>query len=150
MFNFRCVQTIRKHSDSVWALLATEDFGYVISGGRDKKVIMTDLKNISKSVVVCVEQAPILRMCFTADQQAVWVSTSDSNIRCWKLPTDKHFKDEAKMPSTPVSLIPGGAAIRQAVVLNDKRHLLTKDTQSNVAVYDVLRAKVTEELGQVM
>uniref|UniRef100_V5GXG2 WD repeat-containing protein n=1 Tax=Anoplophora glabripennis TaxID=217634 RepID=V5GXG2_ANOGL len=53
------------------------------------------------------------------------------------------------MPSSPVSLIPGGAAIRQAVVLNDKRHILTKDAQESVAVYDVLRAKKVEDLGQV-
>lgn len=94
------------------------------------------------------------------------MSTSDSSIRCWKLPTEKHFKDEAKMPTSPVSLIPGGAAIRQAVVLNDKRHILTKDAQENVALYDVLRvctlleictmrltaifqAKKVEDLGQV-
>lgn len=70
------------------------------------------------------------------------------------------------MPTSPVSLIPGGAAIRQAVVLNDKRHILTKDAQENVALYDVLRvctlleictmrltaifqAKKVEDLGQV-
>lgn len=43
LFNYtvflRCIQTIRVHSDSVWALLATETFQYVISGGRDKKVL---------------------------------------------------------------------------------------------------------------
>lgn len=110
---------------------------------------MTDLKNISNTIVVCVEQAPILKMCFTADHQAVWVSTSDSNIRCWKLPTDKHFKEELKMPSAPLSLIPGGAAIRQAEVLNDKRHILAKDAQNNIALYDVLRARKVEDLGQV-
>lgn len=43
------------------------------------------------------------------------------------------------MPTNPISFIPGGAAIKQAVVLNDKRHILTKDTNSNVAFYDVLR-----------
>lgn len=37
------------------------------------QVIMTDLKNISNSIVVCVEEAPVLKMCFTADQQAIWV-----------------------------------------------------------------------------
>lgn len=100
---------------------------------------MTELKNPQNSIVVAVEEAPVLKMCFTADQQAVWVSTSDSNIRCWKLPTEKHFKEELKMPTTPISLIPGWAAIRQAVVLNDKRHILTKDTAENVALYDVLR-----------
>nr|CAH7720577.1 unnamed protein product [Callosobruchus chinensis] len=145
----RIIQTIRVHTDSVWALLATENFTYVISGGRDKKVIMTDLKNISSYVIVCVEEAPVLKMCFTADQQAVWISTSDSSIRCWKLPTDKHFKEEVKMPTQPISLIPGGAAIRQAAVLNDKRHILSKDTHGHVALYDVLRARKIEDLGQI-
>jgi WD repeat-containing protein 48 len=145
----RCIQTIRVHGDSVWALLATENFSHVISGGRDKKVIITDLKNPQNSVVVCVEEAPVLKMCFTADQQAVWVSTSNSSIRCWKLPTEKHFKEEAKMPTSPISLIPGGAAIRQAAVLNDKRHILTKDANDNVALYDVLRARKIEDLGQI-
>lgn len=37
LFN-RCIQTILVHTDSVWALLATENFTYLISGGRDKKV----------------------------------------------------------------------------------------------------------------
>jgi WD repeat-containing protein 48 len=143
------------------------------------QVIITDLKNPQNSVVVCVEEAPVLKMCFTADQQAVWVSsqcldgalvtvswklssltfyqlfglfffkeyflqvsTSNSSIRCWKLPTEKHFKEEAKMPTSPISLIPGGAAIRQAAVLNDKRHILTKDANDNVALYDVLRVLI--------
>lgn len=43
------------------------------------------------------------------------------------------------MPTNPISLLPGGAAIKQAVVLNDKRHILTKDSENNVAVYDVLK-----------
>lgn len=35
------MHTIRVHTDSVWALLATDNFSHVISGGRDKKVIVT-------------------------------------------------------------------------------------------------------------
>jgi WD repeat-containing protein 48 len=53
------------------------------------------------------------------------------------------------MPTSPISLIPGGAAIRQAAVLNDKRHILTKDANDNVALYDVLRARKIEDLGQI-
>lgn len=34
---------------------------------------MTELKNPQNYVVVCVEEAPILKMCFTADHQAIWV-----------------------------------------------------------------------------
>lgn len=36
--------------------------------------------------------------------------------------------------------IPGAPAIRQHVVLNDKRHVVTKDSEGNVAVYDILSA----------
>lgn len=77
------------------------------------------------------------------------MSTLESNVRCWKLPTEAHFKGEATMPTNPISLIPGSAAIKQAVVLNDKRHILTKDSSENVALYDVLKAKKVEDLGAV-
>lgn len=53
------------------------------------------------------------------------------------------------MPTNPISFIPGGAAIKKAVVLNDKRHILTKDTGENVALYDVLKARKIEDLGAV-
>lgn len=43
------------------------------------------------------------------------------------------------MPVQPISMIPGDAAIVKATVLNDKRHILTKDTAGTVALYDVLR-----------
>lgn len=33
--------------------------------------------------------------------------------------------------------------------MNDKRHVLTKDTEENVALYDVLKACKIEDLGRV-
>lgn len=100
---------------------------------------MTELKNINNSIQVCVEESPILKMCFSADNLSIWVSTSNSSIRCWKLPTEKHIREKLPMPTNPVTLLPGGTAIQQAIVLNDKRHIITKDSESNVAVYDVLK-----------
>ena len=46
-------------------------------------------------------------------------------------------------------VIPGGPSIKQCEILNDKRHILTKDTENNVALYDVLKARKVEDLGQV-
>ena len=34
--------------------------------------------------------------------------------------------------------ITGGSSIRQYHVLNDKQHILTKDTEEHVALWDVL------------
>ncbi|KAA0196322.1 WD repeat-containing protein 48 [Hyalella azteca] len=45
--------------------------------------------------------------------------------------------------------IPGGPSIRHAVILNDKRHVLTKDTDNNVALYDILKAVKVEDLGRI-
>lgn len=34
-------------------------------------------------------------------------------------------------------------------MLNDKRHILTKDTDNNVAIYDVLKVTKVKDLGPV-
>lgn len=46
-------------------------------------------------------------------------------------------------------MITGGAAIKKYAVLNDKRHILTKDTDNNVAIYDVLKVQKVKDLGTV-
>lgn len=50
---------------------------------------------------------------------------------------------------SPDLTIRGGASIRHYRILNDKRTVLTKDSESNVAVYDVLKAAKVSDLGQV-
>ncbi|XP_041972569.1 WD repeat-containing protein 48 homolog [Aricia agestis] len=155
----RCVSTIRVHSEAVWALLATDNFTHIISGGRDRLVIITELRNPDNFMIVCEETAPILKLCFTADQQGVWVSTSESDIRCWKLPPLNSLNSEMYNQNSyntnnvyqtqPLHHIPGGRAIKHYAVLNDKRHIITKDTANHVAVYDVLKASKIEDLGEV-
>ncbi|CAF0914356.1 unnamed protein product, partial [Didymodactylos carnosus] len=49
----------------------------------------------------------------------------------------------------PDITIQGGAALKQYNILSDKRYIITKDSNNNVAVYDVLQAKLTENLGKV-
>ena len=38
-------------------------------------------------------------------------------------------------------VVSGGASVRQYHILNDKQHVITKDTENNVAVYDVLTVR---------
>ncbi|CAG2063968.1 unnamed protein product, partial [Timema podura] len=40
-------------------------------------------------------------------------------------------------------------AVRHYHILNDKRHIIAKDSESNVMVYDVLKACKIEDLGAV-
>lgn len=45
-------------------------------------------------------------------------------------------------------VIPGTTSIKQYHILNDKRFIVTKDTDDNVAVWDVLQARRIESLGK--
>jgi WD repeat-containing protein 48 len=154
----RCVATIRVHDEGIWALQANESFTTVYSGGRDKKVIMTDLRNPENRAVICVESAPILKMILTPpDFNSLWVATTDSCIKNWSLHHNKHkgsFSnwEEYDTDGPPLNehqdiTIKGHPSIRNYSVLNDKRYILTKDTDNNVAVYDVLKACKVEDLG---
>ena len=60
-------------------------------------------------------------------------------------------EESAKRPlsSRPEQVIRGGPAITQYHVLNDKRHVLAKDTEGCVTLYDVLRARKVATLGNV-
>ena len=49
--------------------------------------------------------------------------------------------------SEPDFVIRGGPSIKQYRILNDKRHIITKDTDNRVSLYDVLKAQRVEDLG---
>ncbi|KAG4077089.1 hypothetical protein HA402_016076 [Bradysia odoriphaga] len=149
----QCVQTITVHTEGVWALLMTDTFSHVISGSRDKKIVMTELRNQANSVLVCKEKAPVLSLCYNLDQSGVWATTWDSDIKCWKLPRAdrvcENHSDGPAINTTEIVNIKGGTAIKKFSVLNDKRHILTKDSDNNVALYDVLKVIKVEDLGTV-
>lgn len=151
----RCVATYKVHDDGVWALQANDAFTTVYSGGRDRHVWQIDLKNAENPTHVCQEAAPILKLeLVQPDQEQLWVATTDSNVRCWPLVSRNsgdydNNTDNSAHQNQPVATIRGGASIRQYSVLNDKRHVLTRDSEQNVALWDVLTAKKVEDLGNV-
>ncbi|XP_055387211.1 WD repeat-containing protein 48 homolog [Condylostylus longicornis] len=153
----RCIQTISNiHKEGVWTLLMSENFQYVISGSRDKKICITELRNPTNNLVVCEEKAPVLSLCYDIEKTAIWSTTWNSDIRCWKLPNyDKSTLNSIEGSNFPntnsneLVCIKGGAAIKKCMVLNDKRHIVTKDTEDNVAIYDVLKIVKKEDLGKI-
>ena len=51
--------------------------------------------------------------------------------------------------ASPDLTIRGVPSIRHYRILNDKRTVLTKDTENNVAIYDVLKAVKVGDIGQI-
>ncbi|XP_052764108.1 WD repeat-containing protein 48-like [Mya arenaria] len=152
----RCIATFRVHDDAVWALQANDSFTMVYSGGRDRRVWATDIRNPDSRCCICEEKDHILKLELTqSEPQSLWVSTSNSSIKNYSLKgVNKQMKsslDNVSMPPVclqPEFTIKGGSSIRQYYVLNDKRHILTKDTDENVALWDVLSAQKVEDLGK--
>uniref|UniRef100_A0A452S1Q2 WD repeat-containing protein 48 n=1 Tax=Ursus americanus TaxID=9643 RepID=A0A452S1Q2_URSAM len=159
----RCIATYRVHDEGVWALQVNDAFTHVYSGGRDRKIYCTDLRNPDIRVLICEEKAPVLKMELdrSADPPpAIWVATTKSTVNKWTLKGIHNFRasgdydNDCTNPITPLctqpdQVIKGGASIIQCHILNDKRHILTKDTNNNVAYWDVLKACKVEDLGKV-
>lgn len=64
----RCIATYRVHDEGVWALQVNEAFTHVYSGGRDRKIYCTDLRNPDIRVLICEEKAPVLKVTDFASQ----------------------------------------------------------------------------------
>uniref|UniRef100_A0A672STL1 WD repeat-containing protein 48 n=1 Tax=Sinocyclocheilus grahami TaxID=75366 RepID=A0A672STL1_SINGR len=143
----RCIATYRVHDEGVWALQVNEAFTHIYSGGRDRKIFCTDLRNPDLRVLICEEKAPILKMELDKSAeppQAIWVSTTKSFVNKWSLNGMHNFRasgdydNDCSAPLTPLctqpeQVIKGGTSIVQCHILNDKRHILTKDSNNSVA-----------------
>ncbi|KAK4303377.1 hypothetical protein Pmani_024605 [Petrolisthes manimaculis] len=156
----RCVKTIRIHEEGIWALQANETFTSVYSGGRDKLIYKCETRAPDKYVLLCQESAPVLKMLLTPDNSALYVATTNSAIKCWPLNNRlSHVEDYCDNDEEPAELRPvmaqpdwtirGGPSIKQYTILNDKRHLLTRDTEDNVVLWDILKASKVEDLGKI-
>ncbi|XP_071495123.1 WD repeat-containing protein 48-like [Diadema antillarum] len=148
----RCVATYRIHEEGVWALQANDAFTTFYSGGRDCCVYQTDIRNPDASQLVCEERAPVLRIELLPDESGLWVATTRSHLNQWSLEgrgsRSSVDYDSGEMLSPKLKqTIEGGSSIRQYHILNDKRHVLTKDTDNRVVLWDVLMAKKVEDLG---
>ena len=151
--------TYRVHDEGVWALQVDEAFTTVFSGGRDRRVWATDLRSQDNSELICQEKNPVLKLELVEgpQQPSIWVSTTDSTIRNWpvKVPNNRSSGDydsdrwrTSPAFTQPYVTIKGGPGIRQYHILNDKRHILTKDSDSNVVLWDVLTARKVEHYGK--
>ncbi|WOK91895.1 WD repeat-containing protein 48 [Canna indica] len=167
----RCVHSYAVHTDSVWALASNPAFTHVYSGGRDQSLYLTDLST-RESLLLYTKEHPILQMALQDD--SMWVATTDSSM--YRLPAEgrnpqKNFERGGsflagnlsftraraslegsapvpvyKEPSFTISGIPG---IEQYEILNNRRHVLTKDTAGSIKLWEITKGVVIEDYGKV-
>ncbi|XP_044482819.1 WD repeat-containing protein 48-like isoform X1 [Mangifera indica] len=167
----RCVHSYAVHTDSVWALASTPTFNHVYSGGRDLSLYLTDLAT-RESLLLCTGEHPILQLALHDDN--IWAATTDSSVHRWPaegrnpqqvfqrggsfLAGNLSFsrarvslEGSTLVPvyKEPTFTIPGTPGIVQHEILNNRRHVLTKDTAGSVKLWEITRGIVVEDYGKV-
>ncbi|KAI4302976.1 hypothetical protein MLD38_038661 [Melastoma candidum] len=167
----RCIHSYAVHTDSVWALASTSTFSHVYSGGRDMSLYLTDLAT-RESLLLCTEEQPVVQLAL--DDDSIWVATPNSSVHCWPAEgshPQKAFQRGSSFlagnlsfsrarasleGSAPVPIykepklaIPGNPGIVQHEVLNNRRHVLTKDSAGSVKLWEITRGVVVEDYGKV-
>lgn len=71
------------HTEGIWALRANETFTSFYSGGKDCRVYQTEIRNPDSSVLICEENAAILRIEHDAESKTLWVATTRSDVNRW-------------------------------------------------------------------
>ncbi|XP_035658852.1 WD repeat-containing protein 48-like isoform X1 [Branchiostoma floridae] len=151
----RCIATYRVHDDGVWALQANEAFSTFYSGGRDRRVYQVDMRNPENRFLLCEEKGPIVKLLLTQDNSHIWAATTQSSVNCWPISNQParvsgDYDNENPVPvyTQPEGTVKGGPSITQYYILNDKRHILSRDTNGHVVLWDVLKACKVEDLGK--
>ncbi|KAK4759377.1 hypothetical protein SAY87_022508 [Trapa incisa] len=167
----RCIHSYAVHTDSVRSLASTPTFGHVYSGGRDMSLYLTDLAT-RESLLLCTEEHPILQVALQDD--SIWIATTDSSVHRW--PAEGRHPQKAlqrggsflagnlsfsrarvslegssliPLYKEPELTIPGSPAIIQHEVLNNRRHVLTKDSVGSVKLWEITRGIVVEDYGKI-
>lgn len=163
----RCVHSYAVHTDSVWALASTPTFSHVYSGGRDLSLYLTDL-GTRESILLSTKDHPIVDL--SLDDDGIWVATTDSSVHKWPAEvrnppkvfqrgvsflagnlsfTRARASLEGSTPAPvykePSFSIMGTPGIVQHEILNNRRHVLTKDSAGCVKLWEVTKGVVIED-----
>ncbi|CAI9301968.1 unnamed protein product [Lactuca saligna] len=167
----RCVHSYAVHMDSVWALASTPSFSHVYSGGRDLSLYLTDLAT-RESILLCTREHPIQKLALHDD--GIWVATTDSSVHRWPIEDQNpqqvfqrggsflagnlsFSRARASLEgSTPVPVyreptltVEGIPGIVQHEILNNRRHVLTKDNGGSVKLWEITKGVVIQDYGKV-
>jgi len=144
----RCVDNVEVHDDSVWTIAWDKAHSKVYSGGRDRTLWCTDLRTSESTLVAEELHGPVLSLALTNDEQGIWVSSDQPELRLLSLAVSS---EDSYSPHEPQVLeeLAGRAGIVQHHILNNRRQVLTCDTEGMVKLWDVTGTEPTQRLGQV-
>ncbi|TIC25953.1 N-acetyltransferase 10 [Wallemia mellicola] len=154
--NMSTIKTFEHHYDSVWSLFSQspslETFYSGDRQGRICKVVGEDVKDVATA------RHGITKLVASDDKLVVSASASSSSVSIWNDVDQKEQDDEevdhdatpklkTRAPSIssristrndPLAVIRGRHGIIRALMLNNRRHVLTLNTQRHVSLWDIV------------
>lgn len=153
----RVIRVFQLSEHGIWALQTDEHFRWMYAGGRQADV--TAISLIEPDINYCVgrESAPILSLCLDQKENTLWTSTT-TGISKWRLAPDNQVTREklasksdhelaapySKASEWSLKSIP---PIIDHKVLPNRRYILTKNSENQVFIYDVLLGRCIKNLG---
>ena len=151
----RCVRTYT-FDDAVWALQANASFSEFTAGCRDGSVFKVDMAT-SQAQLLFEEPNPIFKLLHLEDD-TIWAATSSATIHKWEakakfkdpVPEDESGPSTSQTSSavllesqkatfdTPLQAIEGTPGVIKYHITNNRRHILTLDSDHCVQLFDVL------------
>ncbi|KAJ9079148.1 hypothetical protein DSO57_1038506 [Entomophthora muscae] len=128
---------------------------------ENEDVIQDDYDDDTNTVVVCREQAGITSITATHDHLHMWTAMPCAHIHRWEDVPPSSLPDPAfalnpddEEPVRPVrssaaEVLLGTAGLIKCHILADRRHVLSLDSDGQVAMWDIVRGHLIERLGKV-
>lgn len=84
----------------------------------------------------------------SAQNSQITLTNHEMSQRSSSSSLSSSFLTQTPLNTQPLITIKGTASIKHYHILNDKRFIVTKDSDENVCVWDVLQARKSESLGK--
>uniref|UniRef100_A0A182TZR0 WD repeat-containing protein 48 homolog n=1 Tax=Anopheles melas TaxID=34690 RepID=A0A182TZR0_9DIPT len=154
--------SISGSKDSIYSLAMNPSGTIIVSGSTENTLRIWDPRTCNKIAKLKGHTENVKALIVSEDGTQVVSGSSDGKIKLWSIGQQRCIQTISVhsegvwcllMTEGFSHVISGsrdrGAAIKRYHVLNDKRFMLTRDTDENVAIYDVLKIKKVEDLGKV-
>eukprot|EP01103_Thecamoeba_quadrilineata_P010291 TRINITY_DN2175_c0_g1_i3.p1 TRINITY_DN2175_c0_g1~~TRINITY_DN2175_c0_g1_i3.p1 ORF type:complete len:453 (-),score=74.68 TRINITY_DN2175_c0_g1_i3:54-1412(-) len=106
-----------------------------------------------ESFLFCRDESPILKLHLIDD--SLWQTTTKPIIKKWRVEDLSTLKEKASddpltpVNSEPLTSIHGRPGLVKHHILNNRRHILTKDDIGNVQLWDITSTHMVEDFGIV-
>ncbi|XP_015775077.1 PREDICTED: WD repeat-containing protein 48-like [Acropora digitifera] len=142
------VMKLKGHTDNVKSILINEEGTQCLSGSSDGTVRLWSLGQQRCITSYRIHSEGVWALCADENFTGFYSGGRDKNVM-W---TDLSMDDSSTLlfvEDAPVLNFSGAPSIRKFHVLRDRRHVITRDSEDNITVWDVLKACKVEELGKV-